>query len=380
MEKNCFYFILISLIFFGAVGPLFAANRAATRLGAKFYSRGNSYLASQEWSKALRSFEIASLLDPEFHLARQKREEWIFRLKQKGEEKFKEGNFAFQNRRFSEARLHWEEGLCYLVKPDDPLREKIQKELEMIDAGENRFVLDWRPNIFEDAMRGKMSEVKNFLEKGEKGQAILVLNEVLLKEPEHSRAKILLGRLQQEETGNQENGDHSEEIRNRFQKAQGLFDEGMKTKEYQKFKEALALFQESDLKPSFYQQLVAETKGVEEILRQRLEPSLKKWSRDLESPSVDLKKMGSELREVERNYPPIPEIIDLLQKIYSSLDQKARPFLLRAKTVQELEGCHVAVDKFEKVREVAGFEEIKAWKEADQNIEACGGGERREKK
>lgn len=377
MEKNCFWFLLISLLLLASAGPLFAANRAATRLGSKFYSRGNGYLSSQEWSRALRAFEIASLLDPEFHLARQKREEWGLRLKQKGEEKFLEGRFAFQNRRFSEAKLHWEEGLRYLVEADNPLREKIQKELEMIDAGENRFVLDWELEVFQPGMREKMREVKTFLKRGEKSQAILVLNEILSKEPENERAKILLARLQEEEAGNQERDDQSEEIRNRFQKAQGLFDEGMKTKEYQKFKEALALFQEGDLKPSFYQQLVTEAKGLEEILKQKLEPSLKRWSRDLEAPSADLKKMGTELREVEKKYPPTPEVLGILQKIYSSLDQKAKPFLIRAKTLQEMEGCKKAVDKFVRVKEIAVFEEVKAWKEAERKIGACGGGKKK---
>ena len=187
-----------------------------------------------------------------------------------------------------------------------------------------------------------------------------------------------MGRLEKAQVKQVATEDLSETINSKFTKAQKIFEEAKELEKnknalqaYKKYKEGVSLFAENDLKPPFYNQLLAQQNDIETLLKKELEPLLTKWKQTLDDPGNGLKEIGVKLKKVVEQYPPSTQAQELLAKLYSKLNQLALPQLMEANTLQELEGCVASMDPFASVKEIAIFQEVEAWQEANRNLQTC---------
>ncbi|OGQ28818.1 MAG: hypothetical protein A3F82_08590 [Deltaproteobacteria bacterium RIFCSPLOWO2_12_FULL_44_12] len=330
-----------------------------------------------EFKNAHQNFQIAHFLNPSFEGAFVKQKNLELFLQDRAKHYYTEGLRAHAASRPAEAKLFWQKALHVILDESDPFHQKITKAL----SGAFEYTpirLQTEQKMNQNNARGKMAVVKSFLESGNMAQAMLTLKEALYENPKDERAQDVLGRLEKAQVKQVATEDLSETINSKFTKAQKIFEEAKELEKnknalqaYKKYKEGVSLFAENDLKPPFYNQLLAQQNDIETLLKKELEPLLTKWKQTLDDPGNGLKEIGVKLKKVVEQYPPSTQAQELLAKLYSKLNQLALPQLMEANTLQELEGCVASMDPFASVKEIAIFQEVEAWQEANRNLQTC---------
>lgn len=367
-----FAIFLFSILALSFDRPAHAENEAARILARSFYRQALLRIEAREWAGACRNLERAFWLDPTFEVASARRESLLEFLQETAKREYEEGARAFRALRFGEALLHWRLAKSHLITADDPLGLKIDKAIAILATGEMRKLP--RPALPEEE---GFRKIQALVGAGKKEAAILELKEVLRQNPADNRAKALLERLQMAEKGSAE-GQHSEEIRAQFAKAEELGREGSKALDrkdifgaYRRFREALALSGETGLRSPDYPEWEKKFHEVETRLKGELGRKLPVWEKSFHQGKPDLKRIGKEMKTALQKYPPSPEAKNLLSQIWDALEKRAEPLLMKAKTIQELEGCFSSKPYLTAVQEEAPFPEVPAWQEAGRNLEAC---------
>lgn len=373
MVKNVFWLFMVSFGLTVFYPNASAHNEAARWLAEKMHAEARHQIRTKQWYKVLAALELASWLDPTTTKAKEAKGEWEAKLKNWAEQKYQIGLKAYQSQKFAEAKIHWQEARQILREREDPLRAKIDLGLKLLN-GEEVLLPTTKPKASEKKqpeMTQKMAAVSEFLATGESEKARLTLAEILHQDPQNERAKKLLENLSRQEV----KPTHSM-TGERYKEAEKVFEEGKEVEAqkqeesaYPYYAKAFALLNTEPFKPYFFTELAKRKENLENRIRETMKPKLEIWRRN--QNQMDLKKLATELRKVTRDYPFLSEAEDLLAKTYIRLDEKTRPILIEAKTVQELEGCRASVGKFEKVKKIAVFSEVLAWAEADRNLEVC---------
>lgn len=378
MKRNAICWpVMVCLLQWGTES--FAKTRAASQVAEELYETASQRLVTRQWKNVLWDLEMAILLDPGREAAKLKKEQLQQELRWRAEQFYLEGLRAYQSLLYEDAKFHWQMAFQFIVDPQDPYAAKIQRALTLLSPSKQ--VTENISHPEEGVLnktRDGMGNVRTFLEAGNTHQAILSLKEILYESPANERAQSLLARLQDSYKEKPGSENLSEEIHKQFARAEELLEDAKQAQEksnfviaYEKYREAFSLFKGDDLKPPFYSKIVSGMKETEEKLTKQLEPLLQKWQKELTTANPDLKEMGSRLQEVLKKYPPSPKYLELLQKVYEGLQEKAKPLLIEAKTTQEIEGCRPAVPIYTRVKERAWFEEVPAWQEANRNLDAC---------
>ena len=169
---------------------------------------------------------------------------------------------------------------------------------------------------------------------------------------------------------------------NIFEEARHLNAKGQSLPAYQKYKESFTklsfpspLVGEGGVGgtplPSFYPTLIEEKKILEEKLLSELHPKVEAIKKEFEKANFDWKKIGVFLEELQKNYPTSEALNILLTKIYNHFDLIAAPWLIRAKTMLELDGCAAAKEFLLRTKKEGIFESVPSYQEADKVLESC---------
>lgn len=330
---------------------------------------------SLQWRRALANLELAFLLDPSFEEAASKQKEMSEFLNAQAQTEYQEGMKAFHLLQFNDALFHWRQAKAHLVDPQDPLALKIENAKRFIDGD----FFPASPSHREQAVvPEKMKQVQNFLKEGRKNEALISLKELLYQDPSDSQALALLSQLQEAKRTAPDSPKEAEEIREKLLKAEELFHKGRSalqqknlTGAYQNFRDSMAQFTGVDVRAPFYSDLEKELKEVEAKLKEELGVKLARFENALKNPNPDLKTMGEEIKAILQKYPPEPKAKELLAQVWEMLEKEAEPPLMKAKTLQELEGCQASKPYFTQAQEAAHFQEVPAWQEAKRNLEGC---------
>ncbi len=379
MAKNVFWSLCLSLLFV-IVSPRFVAGEglsASKTLGLEFYSLAGKHKERLEWRCAVYSYSLSHFFDPLFAEVEAEKKELVEELRHRAARYYRDGLRYYQWHRLAEAKQYWDLAQNHILNRQDPLQQKIERSLMYITEPHSHLVEEGKG----DGKKGESGgdEIRSFLEADDAPQALLALKTILRKSPDNERAGKMTATLQ-EALKKEENYGPSKELEEKFVKAKKL----LETNNYQQLKQAIALFNSEELKPPFYKQIEDALQAAEAKLNKELEPKLAQYDVILTPSSAhpepvegsnkknpDLIAIGHDLRNILRDYSPNPKANDLLQKVYTRLDEKARPLLMQADTVLQLEGCQAAVELFANVKNVSVFPEVAAWQTAHKNLEAC---------
>lgn len=369
--------ILLSAIILLTAASVSATNPCAISLSQRLFKTAGEEMIAGHWKKARELLQKSYFLNPDFEVAARKEKQLTSYLRYQSDSENRLGEAAYQSLEWDSARFHWVRASHFLPEEESPLSASIKKNLK-------KFKIEAKPSLattkVEDGFHQKrvaMEDVKNFLEEGNASQAQMTLNELIYRDPDDQRAKMVLGRLNTKSATTEEHS-LSENIESKFAEGEKYFQQGKQTKNrlerYSLLKSGFHLFQPDDLKPPYYKELAADHEKLEKELTTEFQSRIAAWKKQV-ARGENLRNIGERLQIEKKQYPALPEANELLVKVYQKIAEATESSLMRAKTIHELSGCQAALSQYQAVQREAYFREVATWQEAEKNILGCSVGD-----
>lgn len=272
----------------------------------------------------------------------------------------------------------------------NPENKKAKKLQEEILASQEKHDISKSATLQEEVwLRDLMQKVELALKGQNLQRAELLLHQLLEEKPTHRSANALLKKMKEEKEGKMRaRKERQEGERKGLKRAASLYRQaqaeektGDMAQAYQFHVELKKLLEEAKLKPAFLLESQRARERVYNRLLSEMEPRFQKANRQLSQAE---RMNGAEIKtqayhEVVREllalnqpgYPNHPKAKQAIQVAYGRLNELAEVYYIKARTLEELETCSLAVSGYRRAMEVAKFREIPVYQMAKEALDNC---------
>lgn len=305
---------------------------------------------------------------------------------------FEEAKVSFQSKNFAQAREAIEKLLA--LEPNQPEAVKFKQELEKADK---EFRQGKTASLQEEIRnRELMQKVERGMNGGDRLTARLILHQILEENPRHEPAKLLLKKMEVDEEGEKtaliRKGQEERETRKKaetlLQEAGSLESSGKTVEAYRLFQEVTTLLKKvgpSPLLSAFSTEADQGEKRLHDRLLKEMEPryqvALRKGqeAKGSSEPASKVQLYHEAADLVGSLTPPqlpvgLPRHAGaekLQQEIFEALNELAQPFYIKAKTLDELETCNLAIPGYRKTMEIARYEAVPLYRLSREAVQNC---------
>ena len=208
----------------------------------------------------------------------------------------------------------------------------------------------------------KETQIKNYLESGNRPQALLTAKEMLRQDPDNPRVRQIAEKLEQAPQESELS------ISSGQKNLEPLWEKAKKEKSYPDLKELTARVAKAEIRPPYYAELLTLFDQVRNDLSRKSEVRYRE-AMHLQDPIA----RGEALQKILAGYPDFEKGQQELARLYETLSDANFPLWVRAETLQQLDGCSKALPLYEALIRKTHFSAIPLHQKAIQAVKECTG-------